>query len=72
MQAELMTETEAARHLGVTPERIRELVSLGLLRSVFVPGPQGNLMMYYKREIVRFKERHIESENKTGTEQGSM
>ena len=67
-QEELMTETEAAQHLGFTPERLRELVSLGLLRSVFVPGPQGNSMMFYTGEIVRFKERHIESENRTDAE----
>ena len=48
-QEELITEKEAARYLGVSPERLRELVTQGELRLAMVQGPEGIEPMSFQR-----------------------
>ncbi len=54
---ELISETAAARYLGVPPQRVREFASRGLLQAVPVEGPRGREAMYYTSEVLRLKER---------------
>ena len=56
-QEELMTEEDATRYLGVSPERLRELVTQGVLRLAMVQGPEGMEPMYLRGEILQLKER---------------
>jgi len=57
MQEELITETEAARYLGVSPERLRAFASQGMLQEVIVEVRDQRLTMYYTSEVLRLKER---------------
>ena len=54
---ELITAEEAARELGVSPERVLEYATQGELRAVTVQGPGGAEVMYYRGEVLRFKDR---------------
>ena len=54
---ELMTQREAARYVGILPERTRELAAQQMLQGVLVQGPNGSEMMYYTSEVLRLKER---------------
>ena len=68
-QEELITEEDAARYLGVSPERLRELVIQGELRLVTVQKPEGIESMYLKGEVLRLKERLRAQEGKPGAEE---
>ena len=56
-QEELITEEAAAQYLGVSPLRLRELVTQGVLRLAMVQGPEGMEPMYLRGEILQLKER---------------
>ena len=56
-QEELITEEDAARYLGVTPERLIELVTQGVLRLAMVKGPEGIESMYFRSEVLQLKEK---------------
>ena len=68
-QEELISETAAARYLGVPPQRLREFTSQGLLQAVPVEGPQGREAMYYTGEVLRLKEHLRGREDDAGAEQ---
>ena len=56
MQEELITELEAARYLGISPQRLREFAERALLQSIDVQTPHGSETMYYRGEVLRLKE----------------
>lgn len=57
MQEQLITELAAARCLEVSPQRVREFASQGMLRAVPVrEGPQVYATLYYTGEVLRLKE----------------
>lgn len=68
-QEELITEEDAARFLGVSPERLMELVTQGELRLVMVQKPEGIEPMYLRGEVLRLKERLGAQEGKPGAEE---
>lgn len=68
-QEELITEEDAARYLGVSPERLRELVTQGELRLVMVQKPEGIEAMYLSGEVLRLKERLGDRGSKSETEE---
>ena len=68
-QEELITEEDAARYLGVSPERLIELVAQGELRLVMVQSPGELEAMYLKGEVLRLKERLRGQESKSETEE---
>ena len=56
-QEELIPEDEAARFLGVTPQRLKEFIAEGSLHGALVKGPNGLEVMYYRGEVLKLKER---------------
>ena len=68
-QEELITEEDAARHLGITPERLIQLVIQGELRLVTVQKSEGIESMYLKGEVLRLKERLGAQGGKSETEE---
>ena len=68
-QEELITEEDAARYLGVTPARLRELVTQGELHLAMVQGPEGIEPMYFRGEVLRLKEKLRGQESKSETEE---
>jgi len=68
-QEELITEEAAVRYLGVSHERLRELVVQGELHLVTVQKPEGSESMYFKGEVFRLKERLRNQESRPETTQ---
>ena len=68
-QEELITEEDAMRYLGVSPERLRELVVQGELHLVTVQKPEGLELMYFRGEVLRLKEQLKAQESKSETEE---
>ncbi|MBA3441474.1 MAG: helix-turn-helix domain-containing protein [Pyrinomonadaceae bacterium] len=68
-QEELITEEDAARYLGVSPERLRELVAQGELHLVPVQGSEGIEVMHLRGEVLRLKEQLGAQEGKTRAEE---
>ncbi len=68
-QEELITEEDAARYLGVSPERLRELVTQGVLRMAITRGPEGLEPMYFRGDVLRLKEHLTDQGSKSGTEE---
>ena len=68
-QEELITEEEAMRYLGVSPERLRELVVQGELHLVTAKKPEGIELLYFRGEVLRLKERLRGRGNKPETEE---
>ncbi len=68
-QEELITEEDAARYLGVSPERLRELVTQGVLRMAITRGPEGLEPMYFSGDVLRLKEHLTDQGSKSGTEE---
>ena len=68
-QEELMAEEDAARYLGVTPARLRELVTQGVLHVAMVQGPEGIEPMYLTSEVLQLKERLRGQESKPEAEE---
>jgi hypothetical protein len=68
-QEELITEENAARYLGVTPERLIELVTQGELRLVTVQRSGETESMYLNGEVLQLKERLGAQEGKPDTEE---
>ncbi len=68
-QEELITEEDAARYLGISPERLIELVTQGELHLVTVQKPEGLEPMYLRGEVLRLKERLRGQGNKSETEE---
>ena len=68
-QEELITEEDAARYLGVSPERLIQLVIQGELRLVTVQKPEGIESMYLKGEVLRLKEQLEDLGSKSETEE---
>ena len=54
-QEELITEEAAAQYLGVSPLRLRELVTQGVLRLVMVQGSEGVEPMYLRGEVLKLE-----------------
>jgi hypothetical protein len=55
-QEELITEEEALRYLQITPERLKSMVSKGLLKTIDVQSPGGEMIFYYRGQIESLKE----------------
>jgi hypothetical protein len=51
-----MDEQDAARYLGITPERLRELATQGEIRVVVVRTLDEIEAMYFRGEVLRLKE----------------
>lgn len=68
-QEELIAEEDAARYVGVSPERLRELVTQGELRLVMVQRSGELEAMYLSSEVLRLKERLGAQESKPGAEE---
>ncbi len=54
-QEELITEDDAAQYLSVSPLRLRELVTQGVLRLVMVQGSEGVESMYLRGEVLKLE-----------------
>ena len=68
-QEELITEEDAARYLGVSPARLRELVVQGELHLVTVQKTEGLELMYFRGEVLRLKEKLRAQESRSETEE---
>lgn len=68
-QEELIPEEDAARYLGVPPERLRLLAVQGELQLVVVNGPNGQESMYLRGQVLRLKEALRRNESKADTEE---
>ncbi len=68
-QEELIAEEDAERYLGVSPERLRELVTQGVLRIAIARGAEGLEPMYFRSDVLRLKEHLTDQGSKSGTEE---
>ncbi len=68
-QDELITEEDAARYLGVSPVRLIELVTQGVLRLVIAKREGGLEAMYLSSEAFQLNERSGDRASKSGTEE---
>ncbi len=68
-QEELMDEQDAARYLGIAPERLRELAAQGEIRVVVVRALDEIEVMYFRGEVLRLKEQLRGQESKPETEE---
>ncbi len=68
-QDELITEEDAARYLGVSPVRLIELVTQGVLRLVIAKREGGLEAMYLSSEVLQLNERPGDWESKPVTEE---
>ncbi len=68
-QEELMDEGDAAQHLGISPERLRELATQGELRVVKIRASDKIVPMYLTGEVLRLKEQLRGQESKSETEE---
>ena len=57
MKEELISEMQAARYLGISPQRLQEFAIQGVLQEVVVEVEDERFTLYYTSEVLRLKER---------------